>query len=84
MSDQVTWPQFRAWLSEHGIPIQHCYKVQVSWTAETVNSEDPVRMEVSWWRTNEQGRRYIDDSGEAASETRTIPMRRLPAVEATG
>lgn len=85
MSDGVFWPEFEAWLRAHGIEPNDCYEIRVTWTPSSVHPagswDGPVRMEVSLWRVNDQGDRYLDETGDAVSVTRMIPMRHLPAVE---
>jgi hypothetical protein len=85
MGDGVFWPELRAWLEEHGIPVDDCYQVVVAWNPASVhggeNWEGPVRMQVTRYRLDGQGRRYLTADGEPASETRMVPMRRMPAVE---
>lgn len=88
MSDGVFWPEFEAWLLEHGINPTNCYQVQITWTPKSVHGHTrdrfngPVRMEVGLYRLNEQGRPYTRvENNEVATETLVVPMRRLPAVE---
>jgi hypothetical protein len=88
VSDGVFWPEFEAWLLEHGIDPGDCYQVQITWTSESVHGrtrdsfDGPVRMEVGLYQLNEQGRPYTRvENNEVATETRMVAMRRLPAVE---
>jgi hypothetical protein len=86
VSDGVFWPEFEAWLLEHGINPGDCYQVQITWTPKSVHGggsfDGPVRMEVGLYRLNEQGRPYTRiENNQVATETRLVPMRRLPAVE---
>jgi hypothetical protein len=84
MSDGVFWSELRAWLEEHGVNINECADVTVSWTPHSVHGggdyNGPVSMEVTEFETNEQGRRFMRD-GEVAATHRMVPMRRLPIVE---
>jgi hypothetical protein len=81
MSDGVWWPEFEQWLLAHGIdPVD---TAEIAWRPPTAGAGgQPQRFEVLTYKRNADGNRYRDpETGEAATETRVVPMRHLPAVE---
>lgn len=79
MSDGVFWPEFEAWMLAHGIdPGQ---TAEISWRPPHAGASDrPQCVEVTTYKLRD-GRRYQIEDGMAATETRVVPMRHLPAVE---
>jgi hypothetical protein len=85
MSDGVWWPEFEQWLLAHGIDPKDT--AEVAWRPPHAGAGDPDEhrpqaLEVLVYKRNENGQRYMED-GEAATETRVVPMLHLPAVEVT-
>jgi hypothetical protein len=86
MSDGVGWPEFEQWLLAHGLDPRDI--AEIVWRpphagAGYPNENKPQCLEVLTYLRNEDGHRYRDPAtGEAATETRVVPMLHLPAVEA--
>ena len=84
MSDGVWWPEFEQWIRAHDLDPADI--AEIAWRPPTAGGiaaayERPQAMEVLLYKRNEQGRLYKDASGDAATETRVVPMLHLPAVE---
>jgi hypothetical protein len=81
MSDGVWWPEFEQWMLAHGINPGDT--AEIAWRPPNAGFSDrPQCLEVLVYKRDENGQRYIKD-GEAATETRVVPMLHLPAVEVT-
>jgi hypothetical protein len=80
MSDGVWWPEFKQWMLAHGIEARDT--AQIAWRPPTAGAGDqPQCLEVTRYKRNADGNHYLDERGEIATETRVVPMLRLPAVE---
>jgi hypothetical protein len=81
MSDGVFWPELKAWLLAHGIDPDAEGVTEVAWRMPSAGIDSrPQCIEVTTFRQR-NGKSYLDENGEVATETRVIPMRHLPAVE---
>jgi hypothetical protein len=84
MSDGVWWPEFEQWMLAHGI--DPADTAEIAWRPPSAGCNDgPQCLEVLVYKRGENGQRYAirDDAGQlqAATETKVVPMRHLPAVE---
>jgi hypothetical protein len=83
MSDGVWWPEFEQWMLAHGIDPRDT--AEIAWRPPLAGAGNrPQYLEVLVYLRNADGDRYRDPAtGDAATETRFVPMLHLPAVEVT-
>jgi hypothetical protein len=84
MSDGVWWPELKQWLLAHGIDPDTEAVAEVAWRMPSAGVDSrPQCLEVTTFRRNGDGKHYLGENGEVATETRVVPMLHLPAVEVT-
>jgi hypothetical protein len=80
MSDGVFWPEFEQWMLAHGINPGDT--AEIAWRPPSAGCNDgPQSLEVTVYKRDEDGKRYLIKADQVATETKIIPMRHLPAVE---